>query len=245
MLTELIRDRKALPAGVQLVWHGVNDEANLHQFLASDVRWAEVDVQMDPAGREVILRHDLFTETPLAPGERLLTLPEVLDKIKSHGRAIKIDLKAAGPVLDRVLELVAGAGLEDEDLWFNANIECLMEGGFKRITASHPGAILQCPIDFLAPLIQAAPDQAQAILQMLARWGLTRFSMNWQQPELRQQFDQVTRWGYEVNIYNVPDLETFLQAVLLLPRSVTSDFNFPQWSYFGRGSGQNHKYFTY
>jgi hypothetical protein len=42
-------------------------------------------------------------------------------------------------------------------------------------------------------------------------------------------------WGYEVNIYKVPDLESFLKAVYLMPRSVTSDFNFPQWHYYGRG----------
>jgi hypothetical protein len=35
------------------------------------------------------------------------------------------------------------------------------------------------------------------------------------------------------NIYNVPDLEAFLQAALLLPRSITSYFNFPKWFYRG------------
>jgi hypothetical protein len=47
------------------------------------------------------------------------------------------------------------------------------------------------------------------------------------------------QWGYEVNIYNVPDLEQFLQAVLLLPSSVTSDFNFPKWHHYGRGPGKH------
>ncbi len=47
------------------------------------------------------------------------------------------------------------------------------------------------------------------------------------------------RWGFEVNIYNVPDLESFLQAVLQQPCSVTSDFNFPKWHYYGRGAGQH------
>jgi hypothetical protein len=32
-----------------------------------------------------------------------------------------------------------------------------------------------------------------------------------------------------MNIYAVPDLVAFLQAALLLPRSLTADFNFPQW----------------
>ena len=33
----------------------------------------------------------------------------------------------------------------------------------------------------------------------------------------------------------MPDLEAFLEAALLLPASVTADFNFPEWNYDGRG----------
>lgn len=43
------------------------------------------------------------------------------------------------------------------------------------------------------------------------------------------------RDGWEVNLYGVPDLASFLEAALLLPASVTADFNFPEWNYFGRG----------
>ena len=37
------------------------------------------------------------------------------------------------------------------------------------------------------------------------------------------------------SLYGVPDLASFLEAALLLPASVTADFNFPEWNYFGRG----------
>jgi len=33
--------------------------------------------------------------------------------------------------------------------------------------------------------------------------------------------------------------------VLLLPRSITADFNFPEWHYFGRGAGQRGLYHRY
>jgi len=39
--------------------------------------------------------------------------------------------------------------------------------------------------------------------------------------------------------------QAFLEASLLLPRSVTADFNFPDWHYFGRGSGQYRAYHRY
>ncbi len=244
-LAELIPDEKALPTHIQLAWHGVNDEANLRQFLASDVHWVEMDVRLEPACWDVILRHDSFTENPLEPDEKWFTLDKALDKIKLFDRAVKIDLKAGGMLLDKVLEMVAEKGLTDESLWFNADIEQLMERGFKLLVAAHPDAIIQCPIDFLAPLIVAAPGQAHSTLQMLTGWGINRFSISWEWPNMRELFDQMDQWGYEVNIYGVTNLETFLQAVLLLPRSVTSDFNFPQWHYYGHGSGKSGAYLTY
>jgi hypothetical protein len=47
-----------------------------------------------------------------------------------------------------------------------------------------------------------------------------------------------------VNLYAVDGLEQFLHAVVLLPRSVTADFNFPEWHYFGRAGHQDryHRY---
>ncbi len=245
-LSKLVPNEKVLPSHVQLVWHGVNDEANLRQYLASDVRWAELDIRLEPGQYNMILRHDSFTETPLDPGEEWITLREVMEKIGAAGRAIKLDLKAGGSLLDQVLELIAENDLADKDLWFNANIEKLKEQGFRRLAKAHPKAIIQCPIDFLAPLTLTTPDKAHETLQMLTKWGINRFSIRWDQEELRAIFDQMDLWEYEVNIYNVPDLESFLQAVYMLPRSVTSDFNFPQWHYYGRGPGKggNHHNYT-
>lgn len=51
----------------------------------------------------------------------------------------------------------------------------------------------------------------------------------------RDVLDVVEGLRWEVNLYGVPDLESFLEAALLLPASVTADFNFPEWRYFGRG----------
>lgn len=41
--------------------------------------------------------------------------------------------------------------------------------------------------------------------------------------------------GWDVNLHGIPHLEAFLEAALLLPASVTADFNFPEWNYHGRG----------
>ena len=55
---------------------------------------------------------------------------------------------------------------------------------------------------------------------------------------MRGVLDAIEARGWGVNISGVPDLEAFLEASLLLPTSVTADFNFPEWGYFGRGSGE-------
>ncbi len=243
-LTELIPE-KALPERIQFVWHGVNDKANLRQFLASDIHWAEFDIRFDPVSDDLILHHDSLENTPLQEDEDRLTLDYLLSRLHKMGKGVKLDLKGGGTLVDQVLTIVDAYSLDDSYLWFNAKVERLQESGFRRLAAAHPSAVLQCPVSFLAPLILSAPEKAREILTMFTDWGINRFSISWLIPDIRQFFDQMDQWGYEVNIYDVPDLESFLQAVLLMPRSITSDFNFPKWYYYGRGSGENGNHYEY
>jgi hypothetical protein len=124
-------------------------------------------------------------------------------------------------------------------------VERIQEQGFRKLANAYPNAVLQCPVDFLAPLICSAAEKAKEILDMFTAWGVNRFSIDWQTQDMRTFFGQMDKWGVEVNIYNVPDLASFLQAVLLMPRSITSDFNFPRWHYYGRGSGQYSEHYEY
>lgn len=236
-LAELVPGEEALPEQVQLVWHGVNDPANLAQFMASGVLWAEIDVRHDPSG-ELILRHDSFETTPALADEEWLNYEEALTELANGGVGIKLDIKGGPDVLDRVLKSVASLHLPDDRLWFNGEIESIGEEEFHRIRAAHPAAIVQCPIGWMNPLLEAAPDEAHRILEVLAGWGVSRFSVNWEHANARAMFDKLAGWGYEVNFYGVLDLEGFLEAVVMLPTSVTSDFNFPRWNFYGRGSGQ-------
>ncbi|MCL1588078.1 MAG: hypothetical protein M3092_06635 [Actinomycetia bacterium] len=243
-LTELVAGENALPRRVQLVWHGVNDPANLQQFIASGVYWAEIDVRYDPSG-ELILRHDSFETTPVLPDEEWLVYANAVTELATCDVGIKFDIKGGPKVLDQVLASVANLDLPDDRLWFNANIEGIGEEGFRKINATHPSAILQCPIGWLTPLIEASPHEARRVLELLVSWGMNRFSVDWMTPSARETLETLAGWGYDVNFYGVPDLEGFLEAVVLLPCSVTSDFNFPQWNFYGRGSGENGRRITY
>jgi hypothetical protein len=230
-ITSLVSEQ-GLPQHVQLAWHGVNDMAALCRFLASPVRWGECDVRRDPFDR-LVLRNDSFAKTPWSRDEDLLTVAECLSQFKHEGKSIKLDLKESG-VVTRLLDQLDDVGFPSDQLWFNGYIDELGEAGFRRLARARPGAIIQCPVGFLAPLVNAMPDEGRRILEMLTGWGVNRFSISWKIESRRRLFERLEAWGYEVNFYNVPHLEGFLQAALLLPCSLTADFNFPGWSDAGQ-----------
>jgi hypothetical protein len=231
-------DEAELGRRVTLAWHGVNDDDNLQEFLASEIRWAEIDVRRDPRGR-LVLRHDSFLGSPWSRDEALLSFRDCLEVLRWTGRSVKLDLKEGGGVVDEVLDVVRRFGFSDEELWFNGAIQTLGREGFARLRQARPGAIRQSPIDFLVPLLLAAPELAQPILAAIRGWGLTRVSLDWRASGSRDVIDVVEKLGWQVNLYGVPDLESFLEAALLLPASVTGDFNFPEWNYDGRGPARS------
>lgn len=207
-----------LPRHVQIVWHGVDDAAHLRQFLASPVRWGEIDLALVGPERRGA-RHRL-------------QLDQCLDAFRGSGKGAKLDVHDAAGV-ERVLDRVARSGLDDEDLWFAGRLDALGEEGFRRLSAAHPGAVLQCPVDFLGPLAVAAPAEAKRLVDLLAGWGVDRFSVRWGGPHVHPLLDRLDEWGRDANVEGVPDLEQFLRAVLLLPRSITADVRFPAWHHFG------------
>jgi hypothetical protein len=236
-----------LPDCVELVWHGVNDRANLRHFLASPVRWGECDVRRDPDGR-LALRHDPCPAAAgSAPGDRPLRplmADEFLCAALAAGKSVKLDVKQSD-VADDLLELVGRSGVAGHDLWFNGRIDVLGGEGFRRLRREWPTATVQCPIDALAPVIVAMPGRGRAALDELAAWGVDRFSLAWGTRPIALLLDHLDRWGHEANLYAIENLDEFLQAVMLRPRSVTADFNFPEWHYFGRGAGRGGRYHRY
>lgn len=233
--TDLIHE-KNLPKHVQFVWHGVNDEGSIQQFLASNIQWAECDVRMDPEKECVVLRDDSFDSVPLRENEQLVTLHSVLVSFKESGKSIKLDLKEGSPLIEQVLEILRQFSIRGENVWFNGQIEVLKESGFRKLATAYPSAVIQCPIDSLIPLILSVPGKALALLDMFNSWGINRFSISWKNVHCKEILNTLEKWGFETNIYNVPNLTSFLRAVLLLPTSVSSDFNFPKWQYYEKGS---------
>jgi hypothetical protein len=231
-LSELIQE-KALPSHVQFVWHGVNDESILRQFLASRVHWAELHVRQEPGTERVVLRRRSFKALPPAPGEKIVSLEDFLSILKHTDRGIKLDIKDAG-LLWKVIQLLKDLAFEDDRIWFSASLYKIQKAGLKSLSDAFPGSIRQIPVDFLSPLTVQSPIEFRGYLEMLSRIGFNRFSVNWKTRNCRKIITAIQSSGFDVNIYNVPDLDAFLQAILLMPRSITSYFNFPKWFYYGR-----------
>jgi phosphoglycolate phosphatase-like HAD superfamily hydrolase len=222
---------------VELVWHGVNDAENMRQFLRSGITWAEVDLRRDPVGR-FVLRHDAFDERPWNRDERSLLARQAVTTLAASGRSIKFDVKENDATLRMALDLIDELGLGDDRVWFNAEIDVVGAAAFAAFRERYPGARASCPIDFLTPLLAVAPEEADLVLEHLRSWGVSRLSVRWAKG-VRHTIDELERRGWETNIYAVPDLQSFLEAAVLLPASVTADFNFPAWRHFGRGSGEH------
>lgn len=232
-LTELI-GRAHLPRHIDFVWHGVDEEAILRQFLISPVAWAELHVRRHIGSLDLILRRKPYMEMPPAPGEKPVRLDDFLYILHEAGRGVKLDLKDPG-LTGNVIDLLKTAGFTDEQIWMTITMEEVRKGSLRLILEAFPRAIRQCPVDSLSTMLTSSPREARRYLGMLSHAGIDRFSVNWSTPGSRRMIIQLQNWGYDVNIYNVPDLEAFLQAALLVPTSLTSFFNFPKWFYAGRG----------
>jgi glycerophosphoryl diester phosphodiesterase len=203
---------------VELIWHRANTPTDLEAFLSSRVRWVECDVRID---REGVVR---VGHEPLTGGEgrSQMRLVEWLDLVRASGRAIKIDLKEDGPVLDQALGAIVG--FQDADLWFNAAIEVPRgEIGFRRLAGAHPGARVSCPIDTLLPYLLFAGSAAYPILDLLATWGVNRLSVGVCVEEAETFVRGAHDRGWPIDIWDVENEDDLERALLMGPESITAD----------------------
>jgi hypothetical protein len=214
-LTQLI-PRRALPRHIQFVWSEIpaGGSLSLEAFLHSNVHWVDLNLAAQSAGEA----------DPGGIGFR-----EILARLKSEGRGARITLGPDCPATERALAAVRDAGLDPRSLWFSAALQDLKSDGFRRLARSFPGCIVECPIDFLAPLILSAPEQAEAILDTFTEWGINRFALNRDLPDLKTVLDSIEECGFDFTICGVAGLERFLQSLLLMPRAIVADFRFQQW----------------
>jgi beta-phosphoglucomutase-like phosphatase (HAD superfamily) len=214
-LTQLI-PRRALPRHIQFVWSGISTDERLDDFLRSNVHWADLgSVSLEPGSKAE------------SPG--LDRLRGLLRRLKDEGRGARLALGPDQVAAERVLMIVREVGLDSRSLWLTAALPDLRSDGFRSIAKSFRGAVVECSIDFLAPLMLSAPEQAEAILDTFIEWGINRFALSRDLPDLKSVLDSIEECGFDLTICGVAGLERFLQSILLMPRAIVADFRFPQW----------------
>ena len=160
-ITEFIGE-KGLPKHIEFVWHGVDDESILRQFLVSNVHWAEMHVRVDPGDNSLIVRRKGFSEVLKTQNESPNKIEFFLSVLKDAGRGVKLDIKDEG-LLERVTEMLCNLGFTGDQVWINRSINELNFGGLRTIVERFPGAIKQCPVDALGYLIMSSPSEAKKI----------------------------------------------------------------------------------
>jgi len=245
VLSELVPENQPLPGRIHMVWNGVNTNRNLQEFLKSDVSWGKVDVRSGINENNLILRADSFLSRLPGRNEEWTRFEPFLEQLLSHEKGINIHITEGNPLLKRITAVLQERDIDPGKLWFSCDLINGTRNTFASISNIFPSAHLQCDTDFLIPMILNMPKQAERILGEMSDWGINLFSFTWKQAHPGRVLDKMNEWGYPVNFQGVPDLEAFLHAVYLMPYSVTSDFNFPQWNFYGAGAGVDGSFYTY
>ena len=217
-----------LPGHVEFVFQGLEQVSAANQFLQGSIYWGEVSIQLGEQSLMPEISTSSDADSALIDGRELwmTLLRHVASCESSHG--LKIDLKQGGILLDKLLRDIRMVQLKQSQVWINAPMQRLQKRGFRKLRAALPNAILQCPVDSLETVICALPEQADQILSELQSWGIDRFSVDWSKGG-KALTEALQRRDYDVNIHSMPDLDSFLQASLLLPTSISSSFNSDQW----------------
>ncbi len=224
-LTPLLPDT-VLPRHVEFVWERLYTEEKLERFLRSSVHWASIEVLGDP------MSYVPRVTVAGAGGQAWLRTVRLL---ADCDRGIRLKLHPRLSSVSEFIYAVKSQGVDDQQLWLCGELDQLGENGFKGLRQAFPRAILECPIDFLKPLMLGAPSMAEDVLDRLNAWGVNRLSLSSRSSEISRLLDKLDQWGYDIHIRDVPNLEAFLRTVLLLPRSIAADFEFAA-GYFDRPS---------
>lgn len=227
-----------IPESIQLVWHGVNDPLNLDFFIKSSIPWGEGDVRGGLNG-SLILRHDNFETHPKRDGERFLRFEDWVKALKKAGKGIQIDLKEGGEVMGKMVSVLKEQGIDEGKLWVTTNLKDVSMDDYASLRGIFPRMTLQSTIPIRFMFSEMNQEERRAWLGLNEGMGVKRLSISWYDSPTQEEIDEIKGCGFETNLYHVNSLQDFREAVPLHPDSITSDFHLPEWSLYGRGSGEN------
>lgn len=224
-VSELIQGQTG-PEHVTFVRDGLTDRRSLDDFLNSSVHWGNLTVREHPDEGNLILRQESFKQSPYSSGEELLSLNDGLNVLESSQKGLLLDLHLSPNNLEVLIELISQRTLMENDLGFRTELGPLQPNDIRKLRSSFPESRLQFPVNFLSDVILGEKTKAGMMLQwMQDEMDVDEFSVDWQVFRKRDLLKQLQAWDFPVNLRNVPNLEQFLKAALLLPDSITVNLN--------------------
>lgn len=218
-LTELARFHP-VPRHTQLVWTGIQNNILMDSFFASNIRWADIT---DLVNRVYYARQFCVQDTSTEGAMH----EQILGTMAEMNRGARLDLVSEFINVNSYLELVRGFGIHPELLWFRVTLDRFNREDIRRLAGMFPGAIIECKADFLGSLVTDRNPMADEMVSRFSQWGVNRFGVSWNDRKMKQMLEWLDDGGHEVVLNDVYGYDAFLQAVLLGPRAIASDFSFP------------------
>jgi hypothetical protein len=223
IFTDIIQPN-LLPRHVEFVWNGVNDLETYQNYIDSNVHWAELDVRVHPMDQELVLKHSSFDNVQFKRS-KFMKFDEMIEKLSPSKRGIKLTLKEGHELLLKVLNQLEETSVEN-DLWFDIIFEMFDIEGLNQIKRHYPEAIISTRVDFLVPLLSQFPKFVEDILRNLTKIGINQFSVSLHTYNKELFLEKLDDMKYDLNIRDVISIEEFMQALILLPKSIITNFDF-------------------
>jgi len=220
-ITRLI-PRRSLPQHIEFVWNNINNENSLLNFLSSNVYWSDITAVASAFVNSGVSKNEHESSK--------IRLLSYLSTLLDHNKGIRIALPADAKRGGKLIKSLKNYEIDSSRLWLTGRVDTLGESFFRLLRDTFPEARLECPIDFLIPVVMSATDKAEHILDIYMNWGIQRFSLSWKSEYIKRVYPSLEKRGFDIIINGVSSLQEFLQAVLLLPTAIVSDFNYPMWS---------------
>ena len=221
-LTELAR-MQHLPRHIQLVWSNIHDTIQMDGFLASNVQWGDIT---DLVNR--IYYANKFGENSDTQVKDISIYEHMVGMMAEMHKGARLDLISEFIEVNGYLEVVSQFGFRPDQLWFRVNLDRFNGEDIRQLAMRFPGATIECQADFLTPLLMDANEKLDQLLARLELFGINRFGVDWNTRKMKQMVEWLVDNGRNVTLNNVCGYDAFLQAVLMGPRAILSDFSFAE-----------------
>ncbi|QDU68710.1 hypothetical protein [Engelhardtia mirabilis] len=202
------------PAPPEVTWRGVGTREDLDAFLGSTVRWAEIPIRRGGQGDVVLAGEDGFQPS----------LDEVLGVLAQCNKGARLRLDSDPRLRARVLRILVQSGFSNQDLRLAAEPLSGASIGFQELADACPGALLECPLDFLGPVLAIDPLAARALVESLTSQGVGRFLLARGGGDRLAVSAALRSWGQRYDVGNIEDLGGLLEVFREGPSGLTTDF---------------------